>query len=228
MNKFILTYHGFGVWEKSLNTSLEEFEKQVNYLLTSWYKCLDLKWLLRSCSKCFHIVFDDWLRSSLDAILLLEELWLPYGLALITNKVWREWYLSIQEIIKLKNKIIYSHSINHYKTNILSEEENIFEISKSKLILEQHFSCIVDVFVYPYWIYNNKAKTILREYWYLYWLSLLPFHLGYSYDPFQLPRLNISWKLNFYKFKFFTSYLWHIYLNIAFIKRKILNQSYLE
>ncbi len=58
---------------------------------------------------------------------------------------------------------IVSHSLNHYDMRKLYIEEIEKELLQSKEILEKQLKIKVEYFLYPYGLYNEKIKRILRK-----------------------------------------------------------------
>ena len=132
------------------------------------------------------------------------------------------------DLLKFKNCEFYSHSNSHSDITKLSSNEQEQELVASKFILEKQLNQEINSFVYPFGRYNQEVLKMIKMTGYKNALGLLPFHLSSRSNSLCLPRLNINGLVGFNKFKFLVSRLGSLYLHLAFIKRKILGQDYLN
>jgi len=229
-SKVILVYHGIGDNDKFLEISENSFKKQINYLLDSSFSFLSLKDLLKSNTKSVTLVFDDGLKSVLKVKNFLEDKNIPFALSLIGKKTDNEdeKYLKISGLSKFKNCEFYSHSHNHIDLTRLSNNKLEQEIVSSKLTLEKQLNRQINSFVYPFGKYSQEVLKMVKKAGYKSALGLLPFHVSCKSNIWCLPRINVNDFVGLNKFKFLVSGIGNLYLHLAFIKRKILGQDYLN
>jgi len=229
-SKIVLVYHGIGDNDRFLEVSENSFKKQINYLIDRDFSFLFLEDLLKSSTKSVTLVFDDGLKSVLKVKNFLEDKNIPFALSLINKELDSEdgKYLKISDLLKFKNCEFYSHSSNHMDLTKLFGSKLEDEVASSKYILERWLNRQINCFVYPFGKCNQEVLKMVEKAGYKSALGLLPFHLSYRSNVLCLPRLNINSFVNFNKFKFFVSKLGNLYLHLAFIKRKILGQGYLN
>ena len=223
MKRIILVYHGIGEIDKFLEVEYGNFIKQIEFLLKRNFSfCNFNDIMLKRKGNNVCIMFDDALKTSLKAIDFLQSKNLKYDIAIIENKISKKNYLSFEDLRKLKNVQFHFHTLDHKDltslNNIKLEKEidSTFEIYKEKTL------------VYPMGKYNDNVIKSLNNKKIKYGLSVLPFHLSKNSSPFEIPRICINGFYSFSRFKFYVSILGNWYLHVAFIKRKLMKQNYLE
>lgn len=217
MKRIILLYHQIDEKDKFMSVTLENFKKQIDYLVKQKFNFCDIEELLnKKKGKHVCIMFDDGYKSIMPALEYLKKEKLNYSIAVIENNVGKKTYLSKNEL----DGTLYFHTKNHLDLTSLSANRIKEEI---KCDYDRYSKCIV----YPMGKYNKRIIEIVKEN-YNYGLSLLPFHVSKKSKKYELPRICVNGYLTFPKFKLFVSKLGNIYLHLAFIKRKILKQDYLS
>lgn len=223
MKKIILVYHGIGNQDKFMEVSLDMFKKQLGYLKKQKFKFCHFDDLVTSkFGNNVMIMFDDALSSSKEALKYLEENKIKYSLAIIENNLNKAGFLKEFELKKLKYAKFYFHTQNHVDLSSLSKEE----IKKELTITKPYVS--KEVLVYPMGKYNKLVINEMISNGLSYGMTVLPFHISRSLNKKEIPRICINGYLSFNKFKLFISKFGNIYLHLAFIKRKILKQNYLD
>lgn len=229
-NKYILVYHGIGK-NNALNVTQHNFKLQIKYLLSQGVNFCSLGKLLSARGSNTAIVFDDALTSVKLVCPFLDQNKIPFGISVIAKNLQGGnggKYLSIKDLLELKNVDYYSHSLNHNDLTLLATTELEIEINNSKKIIESLLSKRVNTFVYPFGKYNNRVINLVKEAGYEFGLSLLPFHISNNINRLLIPRINISGNISFKKFKMFTARYGDFYLRLAYLKRRLLKQDYLK
>jgi len=221
VKKIILVYHEIDTKDNFLSVDFMDFQNQMDYLQSKGFTFCFLEELLTDNNKrSVCIIFDDSYKSILMSLDFMRKRNLKCCIAVISSKVGQEQYLSLDDL-KNYNCDLYYHTENHCDLTSINE-----------LQIESELDCDLEKYnytlVYPMGKYNKKIIEIAKKKGFKYGLSLLPFHLSKKYNPYEIPRINVNGYLSIQKFKFFISKLGNVYLKLAFIKRKILRQSYLE
>ena len=223
MKNIILVYHGIGNKDKFMEVEYQKFIQQIDYLIKKKYDFCHVSEILeRKIGKNICIMFDDGLASSYKAIKFLEDSSLKYSLAIVENYIGKEGYLSLENILKLKHAEICFHTKNHVDLTKIN-----IEILNSEITIKNDFFN-KEIIVYPKGIYNDTVISSIKNKGYKYGLTVLPFHISKNQSNYIVPRICINGFQSFLKYKFFLTIVGNLYLHIAFIKRKIFNQSYLE
>tara|TARA_A100000164_G_scaffold374448_1_gene407453 strand:- start:576 stop:1286 length:711 start_codon:yes stop_codon:yes gene_type:complete len=175
----ILSYHSISDDNCPLSLKINEFEKQLIYLRNNKYESINFDEINPNKEKQIIITFDDGYK---DLILNSLPLLKKYNFKAIcfivsdligkTNK-WDEYdikvskkqLMSMSEIkLWIDNGMkIGSHSKNHRKLTIIKKDEMIKEISNSKLDLERLIETKIDVFCYPYGIYDEDVVGEVKK-----------------------------------------------------------------
>ena len=223
MKKIIVVYHVIGNNDKFIEVEFTKFVEQINYLKKKGYGFCTVSEILKSTSgKKVCIMFDDGLLSSLEALKYLERNNIEYALALVENYIGIEGYLTEKQISELKHAELCFHTRNHDNLIELSNEQLQKELRMNNLSLNK------DIIVYPMGKYNTKTINAVQENGFKYGLTVLPFHISLRCNNYEIPRICINGYQSNFKYKFFLTKFGNIYLHLAFIKRKILKQDYLE
>lgn len=223
MKRIITVYHGIGINDKFMEVELDEFKEQITYLKKKNYTFCTVSEILKSTGgKKICVMFDDGLSSSYVALKYLEKNNIKYSLALIENNIGKNGYLTLKQLSKLKNAELCFHTKNHTDLTKLNSDQLKEELNIKNAILKSN------ILVYPMGQYNSKTIKIMHDMKYKYGLTVLPFHIPSNSNNYEIPRICINGYQSNFKYKFFLTKLGNIYLHLAFIKRKILNQSYLE
>lgn len=230
MAKIILTYHSIGKENLFLQVPEAVFRKQIQYILcfasprtlTTFFEDKT-----RKPQNEVLIMFDDAFKDALPAMHYLEKQGIPFVVAVVDSFLEDEKYCSVNDLLELTNAEFVFHTKNHKPLTSMQFDELKREIIPfyANVLPLNH-----TVLVYPQGLYNKDVITTMKATGYVWGLTCLPFHLGRNYriDCYEIPRLNINGFLSFWKFKFFLSGFGNIYLHVAFIKRKLLGENYLD
>lgn len=213
----ILLYHSVGNKEvydtMGLRIPEENFTEQMEYLSSNAYNVISLKCLLNSIetgnsidSRTVVITFDDGYKDNIETVIPVAQ---EYGfpIAIFVNccrpcrnmagsngNYWSEWeYFSLEDIktIASSSVTIGSHSFSHKR--LTGKKTEIYrELSESKSILEQKIGEKVDMFSYPYGIFNDGIKDMLSELGYVSACSSIIGANTPFMDVFELRRTEIT------------------------------------
>lgn len=223
MRKIIIVYHGIGKEDKFMQVELEEFKRQINYLIKKDFNICFFEEILKTKKKKnICIMFDDGLISSKEAIEWLENQKIKYNLAIVENYINKQGYLDLSYIKKLKYAKIYFHTQNH---RILTE------LNSNELNEEIYFNLDIfnkEVIVYPQGIYDCNLFECFEKRGFKYGLTVNPYHMSNKHTNYEIPRICINGLLKKWKFKLFIHKIGNLYLHLAVLKRRILKQNILK
>ncbi len=230
MGHIILTYHGIDGGDLFTNVKFNTFKLQIQMLKVKGFKFISLMESKVFKGKTVSIIFDDGLRSIIPACYFLNQNDIPYGISLISNMLTERNndYLDIEDLHSFKNCSFFSHSCSHTDLTTLNTYECKLELELSKIKLENVLNRNIEVFVYPFGKYNSNVIKQTKKAGYISGLSVLPFHLSHNYDKFKTPRICVNNYITMKRFSFFLSKMGNFYLHLAYYKRAILNQNYLD
>lgn len=223
MKKIITVYHGIGNDDKFMQVPINNFKIQIEYLKKKKFKFYHFEEFINvKKGNNIMIMFDDALKSSYEAIKYLEENKIKYSIAVIENNLDKDGYLTEIQLKKLKFARLYFHTKNHMDLCSVSKNELKIELTISKQYIAK------DILVYPMGRYNKLVFNEMEKKGFKYGMTVLPFHVSKKVNNKEIPRICINGYLSYRKYKLFISTLGNIYLHLAFIKRRIFKQSYLE
>lgn len=179
----ILLYHSISnkksIDPLELRVSVENFNKQLSYLLQEGYEINLLSEII--LKRKFHqnvmaITFDDGYLDNLEnAAPVLNKYKIPATLFISTAYLngdqprinyWDKWdHLSADQLKSLIKSgfEIGSHSHLHHKLNDFNDEELEYQIRSSKQILEDIIGIKVEMFSYPYGFYSYRVKKAVEN-----------------------------------------------------------------
>ena len=223
MKRIITVYHGIGNSDKFMEVPMNMFLMQLKYLKRKKFNfCHFDEFINATTGNNIMIMFDDGLNSIKPAIEYLEQNSIKYSLAIIEDNIGKKGFLTELELKRLKYAQFYFHTKSHLDLSTLSTLVLKKELTVTKSYISKK------ILVYPMGKYNNTVKDEMSNSGFDYGMTVLPFHVNKSFNKQEIPRICINGYLNFNKYKLFVSKLGNIYLHLAFIKRKILNQNYLD
>lgn len=218
MKRICFVYHSFDEDDKFMNVKFSEFKKQIEYLKKKKYNFCHIEEILKAKKgNNVCIMFDDGLSSIKKAVLYLEKEKIKYSIGIVN---------SINELDidfkKLKYCDILFHTNNHKSLVTLNGIELEKEITNNISYINPN------VIIYPMGLYNDTVLKCVSNKGYLIGLTVLPFHISKNNKLLEIPRICINGYLSMNKYKLFTTKIGNLYLHIAFLKRKMLRQNYLD
>ena len=210
----------------SLRVSPEAFEAQIRYLHEKgWHSYTMSEAIVQKESlpaKSVVITFDDGYRDNLiNALPILKKYAFKATIYLVNDRHNRDWSgyrkaknegaglkdepkLSDDEVRELLESgliEIGAHTLTHANLKNLDKAQSEREICGSKEEIEKLFNTACQTFAYPFGLYDPKDKNIVEKCGYS---SAVITETGISdlseCDPFEIPRVTISGKDNFFAF----------------------------
>jgi len=211
----------------SLRVSPAVFEKQVRYLSENGWHFFTLTELIKQKSslpeKSVAITFDDgYSDNCTNALPILNKYNAKATIYLVVDRHNREWSskrkkknsnnelmqepkLQDEQVIELIDSgliEIGSHTMTHDNLPTLSQEQKQQEIINSRNQLKETFNIECDSFCYPFGLYDEADLKIAEQAGYS---NATTVEKGINsfqqVNPYQLKRITISGKDNFYAFK---------------------------
>lgn len=210
----------------SLRVASENFERQVKYLHDNGWHSYTMSEAAAQKknlpSKSVVITFDDGYRDNLtNALPVLKKYGLKATIYLVNDRHDRDWSgyrkaknegaglkdepkLTDDEVRELLDSgliEIGAHTRTHANLNALNREEAHNEICTSKQEIETKFATVCSSFAYPFGLYSKRDTDLVLECGYS---NAVTTEVGIadlnSCDLFEIPRVTISGKDNFFSF----------------------------
>ncbi|MDC1315981.1 polysaccharide deacetylase family protein [Alphaproteobacteria bacterium] len=193
----ILIYHRFNDNRfPSTNTTIEQFEEQIDYLITNDYKFVTLNQLVNDpdmMDKSVAITIDDAYQSFYQfGFPVLKKNNISATLFLSTESVGSSDFLNWTQLKELLNYGIdiqnHTHTHSHMPLQTLLEIEN--EILLSQKIIMDNLGIKPDLFAYPYGETSSAVQGIIKKYF----KAAFGQHSGaFSFnDPYYIARFPIN------------------------------------
>ncbi len=196
----------------STSVSLEDFEKQMEYLKNHHYKVVTVLELIHMMKKGYIppktavITIDDGYKSTMKAFKILKKFKFPFTVFLYTKAVgsYRD-FLTKSDIETLKKSGLVTfgnHSYSHFRLSKLKgfKEDQFEDFLKEDLKKsEERFRKLVGytpkIYAYPYGEYSRLFVKILRKRGYIAAFSQDPGSVGVHSFRYFIPRRAIvgSW-----------------------------------
>jgi peptidoglycan/xylan/chitin deacetylase (PgdA/CDA1 family) len=227
----ILMYHQIaehqdGARFNGLRVPLEMFEKQLQWLTqNNWnfFTMADLVKLKNELpEKSVVLTFDDgYLDNLTNALPLMKKYNARATLYLVIDRHDNDWStnkkkhhdsgelardpkLTDQQVTELLDSGCFElggHTLSHANLNSLNTAQKIAEITESKTTLEEMFKTEVTSFAYPFGIFSEEDVDIVKQSGYTNAVTTDAGIDDLSQSMFNLKRVKISGKDNFYAFK---------------------------
>lgn len=192
-----LIYHAFGTKFKhdtyGFSIDLPSFEEHIKYYLDN-YKIININEYMNYNIDTISITIDDGYKDNLDAVEVLNKYNIPFTLYVTSSTLDTKDYLSsddIKSLSYLDNCEIGSHSHNHVKLGVLSNDEILYQLSESKRLLEDITESRISGISYPHGSYNDYALSILNSIGYKYAASSIKGKNTIKTNKYLLKRSEI-------------------------------------
>ena len=153
------------VWQ-DLTVSPQTFERQMKYLFEQNYHPITFRQFFDFIEKgnelpekSLIITFDDgWKNQYTYALPVLKKYKFPATFFIVVNQTGGNLFMNWEELKDLLNNgmEIGSHTITHPNLRRVAPSQLIYEIKNSKTILEKNLDYQIEVFAYPYGIFDSK------------------------------------------------------------------------
>lgn len=227
----ILMYHQItnpiiGARYNGLRVSPQMFEQQLSWLQENDWNFVTMRELLEKKDnhppKTVAITFDDGYEDNfLQALPLIKKYHAKATVYVVLERHDNDWSSKkkkhhdsgelmrdskltdeqIQKMITTGLIEIASHTITHANLDRIDEQERQNEIANSRKALENQFDIKVSSFAYPFGIYQNRDVKCVLDSGYLSAVTTIEGIDRDLMNPFELKRIKISGKDNFFTFK---------------------------
>lgn len=207
-----LCYHGVSAaWNDPLAVRPEAFEAQVRSLLRRGLRAVGAEQALHGGQGTFHVTFDDAYTSIRPALRLLADLGVPAtvfvcsayaadgGLLLLPELQGRSEghvqeletmsWAALREVAAQGPVEIGSHTMTHPHLPVLSDDELVTELRKSRTAIEEGVGRPCRFVAYPYGENDEAVRVAARDAGYTGGFGL--FERPEPLDPFALPRVDV-------------------------------------
>jgi len=157
-----------------MSTHIELFKQHINIIKDFNYEIVQN---ITSNTGQVQICFDDGYSGIYEFIDVIQELDVYINLFVISSKINCPNFLSKQQLvdISLSSYVnIHSHTHTHRRLNLLSYEDLILELKKSKVLLEDIVSKEIDSLCFPEGRYSSHVVNVAFECGYTKLYSSLP------------------------------------------------------
>ena len=191
-------------WNLSINP--KDFEKQLEWLEQEGYVGIHLEELLEGevPAKSVVLTFDDGLEDFYTtAVPLLEKYGFTATNGVVTEMVgWHEHMTAeqVQEIVDRGFEVV-SHSLTHKNMASLGEAELIYDLKRSREMLEENYGVETVGFIYPSGKYSDLVVGKLREAGYEIAVTTEPGLADLNGEMLLLPRVRVDNRDGFEGFK---------------------------
>jgi len=168
----ILAYHMVGPEEERYSVSVEEFDRQMDYLVQKGYTAVSLQELADGFAgktvlppRPVVITFDDGYNDNyLLALPIMEKHGMKGTVFVVAGQVGQGQYLSWDQIHALQERgtEIGSHTMNHVALSGSDKAGQFREVAESKQLLEQELGLPVVFLAYPYGKFTAETVAVLQ------------------------------------------------------------------
>ena len=197
----MLNYHKIDFYDDPLSVTPTEFANQLNYFKTYNYHPISMKELYDYLEKDAPlpvkpvvITFDDGYVDNYDyAYPLLKKFGYPATVFVITKFVGTNGYINWEQAKEFEENgiSIESHTVNHITLSTQSNEKALFELTKSKDIIEKKLGKQVKFVAYPEGFYNKLTEKLVQEAGYRGAVTIRYGSVDKASDPYALERIPI-------------------------------------
>ncbi len=169
----ILAYHMVGLEEERYSVSVEEFDRQMDYLAKKGYTAVSLQeladWFAGKTvlpPRPVVITFDDGYNDNyLLALPIMEKHGMKGTVFVVAGQVGQGQYLSWDQIRALQERgtEIGSHTMNHVALSGSDKAGQFREVAESKQLLERELGLPVVFLAYPYGKFTAETVAVLQE-----------------------------------------------------------------
>ncbi|MBI4008652.1 polysaccharide deacetylase family protein [Candidatus Roizmanbacteria bacterium] len=235
---FILCYHSIANDDSVRSVKLEEFKKQIEYLMkrydfitgSDFEKYLDGVFKLKKPS--ILLTFDDGDKNLLNIKDFLRESKIYPTLFLIADRdnVDRTTLKTNSPLLKNAEVLelvkdgwsIGSHSMTHFSFTKLQQDNIFFEVEESKQKLEQELKIPIRYFAYPNGQYSQAIISTLKKANYRLAFSMDDELISLKTNRFAVPRIGVNNTHTLAEFKYLMSpsvILFRKFVKNSFVKK---------
>ena len=162
--------HLRGLTNPAYNIKINVFRKQMAWLYSNDFKTVTIYELISKNShpedKAVCLTFDDgWLGNYLHAYPILKEYEFKATFFIATELIGKPLYMTWEHLKEMmaSGMSIQSHTATHKPLGGMDEKEIIFELSESKIIIEQRLTTEVNHLSLPHGSQNGRIWPLAKE-----------------------------------------------------------------
>jgi len=223
----ILMYHRLIDSEegKGIHTiyfDVEEFEKHLIYLKKNNYKTITFKDLKKIGLKNRHkekyiiLTFDDGYKDNYELLFpLLKKYEMKAVIYMVSHLEYNKWnvdedgekrfdLMTKEEILEMQKSGLVEfggHTMHHVDLRKFDKMDQIKEIKKNKIWLENLLEEKIVSFAYPFGFFNDSAKKVVEELGFDFGVATDSGPFNIEDDLYEIRRIGIYPDLNFRRFK---------------------------
>lgn len=194
----ILMYHNITDGEEDyMSVHKDKFREQMKFIKDNGYNVISLDDLYAYYTegtpiddKSIIITFDDgYWNNYMNAYPVLKEFGFKATLFMITSMIDQKLYLNKDRLREMDANgfSIQSHTVSHLELNKMSYDQQFYELSESKKILEDILGKEIKYISFPYGQFNKDTIMITRK---------LNYNLAMGTVPEKAIRRNGLYNLN--------------------------------
>ncbi|WP_246303190.1 polysaccharide deacetylase family protein [Paenibacillus plantarum] len=201
----VLNYHSVTIDPGNVVViSPAKLEAQMKYLsdhgytpisLTTFINLIEKKSVHAAPDKPVLLTFDDgYVDNVEEAMPILAKYNFPATLFMSPGMVEDAGYLNWEQVKQLQQAgwDIQPHGMTHPHLPKLSAEQQAYEITEARKLIEEKLGTQADVFCYPYGEYNQTTLKVLKDYGFRYAFTIDQGYTTNQQYPYSLKRLFIN------------------------------------
>ncbi|MFH8120434.1 MAG: polysaccharide deacetylase family protein, partial [Candidatus Aenigmatarchaeota archaeon] len=193
----VLLYHHFTIGKnKRYKLSVESFERQLKYLKEKGYTSLFLEELpLRCHEKSVVLTFDDVGRDFYELVFpILKKYEFKAEIFPIVCTIGKRGWLTWKQLKEMEESglvDVQSHTMFHKDLTKLSDKELLYELSRSKEILEKNLGKEIKYLAWPYGKFNHRTIEVAKKVGYKGFLTVES-DKNYELDFTRIKRIEVN------------------------------------
>jgi peptidoglycan/xylan/chitin deacetylase (PgdA/CDA1 family) len=199
----VMNYHSVNIDPGNVVViSPAKLEEQMQYLADNSYHVLTLQQFIdiwegkaEAPPKSVLLTFDDgYTDNYTEAMPILKKFNFPATLFMTPGWVGQDGYLNWEQVEEMRSNgwDIQPHGMSHTSLPKLNKEEQLYEITEARKLIEEKFNTKANVFCYPYGHYNKTTLSILKEHEFLFGFTIEQGRADPTQSPYELRRLFVN------------------------------------
>ena len=200
----IMMYHNINYTSQPLDNmvSPENFAWQMSYLKKHGYRILSLDELVNGLRekrsfprKTVVITFDDGYEDNYQyALPVLKKNLFPAIFFIVTETVEKPGFMSWEQIKEMEKSgmVFGSHTCNHIYLPAVDENQQHYQIQKSKEIIEENLGHPIYYFAYPVGGFTEPIKAMIRQAGYQGACTTNRGYYRLNQNPYELKRIRFG------------------------------------
>lgn len=201
----VIMYHSIddNYMKTKLSVSPESFARQMEFLHKHKYNVVGLDKIVQYIKnnepippKTLAITFDDGFYNNYEyAYPVLKKYNIPATIFVIVGKIGQPGYVGWEQIKEMADSgiiTIGSHTMSHLWLPSMGTKQLLYELNKSKEVLEDGLGRDVDLLCYPIGAHNERVQREARQAGYMCAVATNPGPLASADDIYAIKRIRIS------------------------------------